>query len=134
MLAAGLPLFMLCWPCWAGSPSGRSAAWLAVTVASILVCGSLGSTLALWREKTFQALAMTVLVLVLWLALGEVLAAGLLGSGLAGLDRRRWAAAISPWQAILAASQPYHRIAARPGWLGSPVTCTCSWRRPWRCC
>ena len=44
-----------------------------------LVCGSLGSTLALWREKTFQALAMTVLVLVLWLAAGEVLAAGVLG-------------------------------------------------------
>src|SRR3990170_7125863 len=30
-----------------------------VTLASALVAGSLGSTIALWREKTFQALAMT---------------------------------------------------------------------------
>jgi ABC-type transport system involved in multi-copper enzyme maturation permease subunit len=38
-----------------------------VTLASALVAGSLGSTIALWREKTFQSLAMTALVLVLWL-------------------------------------------------------------------
>ena len=37
-------------------------------LASVLLCGSLGSTLALWREKTYQSLATTMLVLVLWLA------------------------------------------------------------------
>ena len=58
---------------------------MAVTLAAVLVCGSLGSTLALWREKTFQALAMTVLALVLWLALGEIIAAGVLGDQIAGL-------------------------------------------------
>ena len=35
----------------------------AVVLASALVAGSLGSTIALWREKTFQALAMTALIL-----------------------------------------------------------------------
>ena len=61
---------------------------MAVTLASVLVCGSLGSTLALWREKTFQALAMTVLALVLWLAIGEMVAAGVFGDPIAGLPRR----------------------------------------------
>ena len=45
-----------------------------VTVFSALAAGSLGSTLALWREKTFQTLALTVLVLVFWIGAGEVIA------------------------------------------------------------
>ena len=78
MFAAGLPVFMLL-SLLGGISVGQIARTAAVTVASILVCGSLGSTLALWREKTFQALALFVLILVLWLALGEMLAAGVLG-------------------------------------------------------
>src|SRR6478735_11655179 len=45
----------------------------AVTLASALVAGSLGSMIALWREKTFQALAMTLLILVLWLLGWEII-------------------------------------------------------------
>ncbi len=47
-----------------------------VTLVSMVVCGSLGSTIALWREKTFQALAMTVLILVLWIGFWETAGAG----------------------------------------------------------
>ena len=47
----------------------------AVVLASALVAGSLGSTIALWREKTFQALAMTALILVLWLVGWELISA-----------------------------------------------------------
>ena len=75
MFAAGLPVFMLL-ALLGGISVGQIARTAAVTAASIIVCGSLGSTLALWREKTFQALALFVLILVLWLALGEMLAAG----------------------------------------------------------
>ena len=104
MFAAGLPVFMLL-ALLGGISVGPDRTPAAVTAASILVCGSLGSTLALWREKTFQALALFVLILVLWLALGEMLAAGFWGCA-----RRRarplWATAVSPWQAILAASRP----------------------------
>ena len=78
MLAAALPVFMLT-ALLGGVSYGQIARAMAVTLATVLVCGSLGSLLALWREKTFQALAMTVLVLVLWLAVGEIVAAGALG-------------------------------------------------------
>ena len=120
MLAAALPLFMIA-ALLGGVSFGQIGRAYAVTLASVAACGSLGSTLALWREKTFQALATTVLALVLWLA--------------AGRDRRRrrlwakprrrssadWAAAISPWRAILLATHPY--VPAQPalGPLGTPV-------------
>lgn len=102
MFAAALPLFMLA-ALLGGVSFGQIGRVAAVTVATILACGSLGSTLALWREKTFQALALTVLALVLWLALGELLAAGALGRG---PTAAAWAVALSPWQAILEALRP----------------------------
>ncbi len=82
-LAAAFPLFMLL-ALLGGVSFGQIGRVLAVTVASVLACGSLGSTLALWREKTFQSLAMTLLVLVLWLAFWRGVALGLVGSHLAG--------------------------------------------------
>lgn len=77
-----------------------------VTIASAIVAGSLGSTLALWREKTFQALAMTLLVLVLWLVGWELIAAGARGSQWFGIPIETWAVAMSPWKAVQAASRP----------------------------
>ena len=117
LLAAALPLFMIA-ALLGGVSTGQIARVLAVTVACVAACGSLGSTLALWREKTFQALAMTVLALVLWLAVGEIVAAGVLGNSLAGISAADWAAAVSPWRAVLAATHPsLHAVlpgAARP--------------------
>lgn len=82
-------------------------AWaMGVTVAAALAAGSLGSTLALWREKTFQALALTAIVLVLWLAFGEVLASGAFGSTIGGLTAEDVAARVSPWRALTAAMEP----------------------------
>ena len=70
----------------------------AVITASAVVAGSLGSTIALWREKTFQALAMTLLVLVLWLVAWEVVAAAAPETGELGRTLRFWAIAMSPWR------------------------------------
>jgi ABC-type transport system involved in multi-copper enzyme maturation permease subunit len=120
MFAAGLPVFMLL-SLLGGISVGQIARTAAVTAASILVCGSLGSTLALWREKTFQALALFVLILVLWLALGEMLAAGVLGQTPAGLPAHVWATAVSPWQAVLAAARPFAESIPGLEWLGSPI-------------
>ncbi len=78
----------------------------AVTLAAALVAGSIGSILALWREKTFQTLALTVLVLVFWLAAGEALARGALGAEWFGISTEVWAAALSPWQSMLLATRP----------------------------
>ena len=60
-----------------------------ITGCTILLCGTLGTFLAFWREQTFQALATAVLVLVVWLAVGEAVPAN-------------WSTTISPWRAMLA--------------------------------
>jgi ABC-type transport system involved in multi-copper enzyme maturation permease subunit len=78
----------------------------AVTLASALVAGSLGSTIALWREKTFQALAMTALLLVLWLLGWEIAAAVGSDTSWLGLAIKSWAIAMSPWQAVQEAARP----------------------------
>lgn len=117
MLVAALPVFMLS-SLLGGVSWGQIARVFAVTAAAVLVCGSLGSTLALWREKTFQALAMTVLVLVMWLAIWEIVASGALGAEFWGRSCRTWAIMLSPWQAVVEATRPYD---AALGPLGSPV-------------
>jgi ABC-type transport system involved in multi-copper enzyme maturation permease subunit len=78
----------------------------AVVLAGSLVAGSLGSTIALWREKTFQALAMTALILVLWLAAWEVVAAATGDANWLGYPANSWAIAMSPWQAVQSAARP----------------------------
>jgi len=120
MLAAGLPVFMLL-ALLGGVSFEQIGRVFAVTLVSVLACGSLGSTLALWREKTFQALAMTVLVLVLWLAVWTIVDFGVLGESWWGLSCRSWAAALSPWHAVVEATRP--RVQGAPGlgpW-GDPV-------------
>ena len=120
MLTAAVPVFMLS-ALLGGVSFGQIARVFAVTLAAVLVCGSLGSTLALWREKTFQALAMTVLVLMLWLAAAEVVDAGVLGQRWWGLSCHGWAAGFSPLRAILDATQPYVRPDPALGPLGTPA-------------
>ena len=96
---------------------------VAVTFLSAAVAGSLGSTIALWRERTFQSLALTALVLVLWLIGGEVIAAGALGQSWAGVSAADWAAALSPLRAIFAAIRPLDVAALADGaaWWQTPV-------------
>lgn len=120
MLAAALPVFLLT-AMLGGVSYGQIARAMAVTLAAVLACGSLGSLLALWREKTFQALALTVLVVVAWLALGEIVAAGVLGESFGGLPCRALAAGFSPWQAIQEAARPYVYDQPALGPLGTPV-------------
>jgi ABC-type transport system involved in multi-copper enzyme maturation permease subunit len=118
MFAAGLPVFVLL-SLLGGISAGQILRTAAVTVASIIVCGSLGSTLAQWREKTFQALALFVLLLVFWLGLGEAIAAGALGQSPVGVPAHRLAVAVSPWQAVLEAARPF---ASEYSDSGSPIT------------
>jgi len=120
MLAAALPVFLLT-ALLGGVSYGQIARAFAVTLAAVLVCGSLGSLLALWREKTFQALAMTVLILVLWLAAGEIVAAGAFGERFGAVPCRVLAAGMSPWQAILEATRPYVHDQLSLGPLGTSV-------------
>ncbi len=104
MLAAGLPVFML--TVLLGGVSFEQVGYVfAVTLASIAAAGSLGSTLALWREKTFQTLSMTALGLVFWLGIWEVV--HLLGdTTVLGVSCTAWAAGFSPLRAVLIAAGP----------------------------
>jgi ABC-type transport system involved in multi-copper enzyme maturation permease subunit len=89
-----------------GVSNGQILRVQAVTLVSALAAGSLGSTVALWREKTFQALAMTVLVIVLWLVAWEVIAGGASRQTWWGVPIETWSIVFSPWQAIQEATRP----------------------------
>jgi hypothetical protein len=77
-----------------------------VTLFGVLAAGSIGSTLALWRERTYQTLALTGLVIVVWTGAGELIARGFFGDQWGGRTAGFWAAAASPWHAALATLRP----------------------------
>lgn len=72
-----------------------------ITAATIFTCATLGATIAFWREKTFQALAVTILLVAFWLGFGEVVAAG----WVPGIPAN-YAILFSPLRAVIDVSQP----------------------------
>ena len=120
LLTAALPLFALI-TLLGGVAPGQILRASAVTLASVLVCGSLGSTIAFWREKTFQSLALTVLAMMLWLAAGQIVASGSLGASWGGIATETWAIGLSPWQAILESTRPYAQADPALGWIATPI-------------
>ncbi|QDU54740.1 ABC transporter permease subunit [Aeoliella mucimassa] len=129
VVAASAPFFFII-VLLGGISYGQVYRVLAVTVMSALAAGSLGSTIALWREKTFQALAMTMLALVLWLLAWEAVGSGALGATWFGVDCERLATAMSPWRAVLAAAESdiYASAPGNPTIAGlSPVNAFLVW-------
>lgn len=120
MLLGALPLFMLAM-LWGGISPAQVGQAFAVCLVGTLAAGSIGSTVALWREKTFQTLAITALVLVFWWALGELVAAGVLGRTWAGTDCQTWAVAVSPFRAVLEATHPWSPAPVFRGLPLSPI-------------
>jgi len=103
MLITSLPIFMLI--VLFGGTSFEQVGWtFAVTAVTALAAGSLGAVIALWREKTFQTLALVAMCIVFWLGLWEGI--GLLGVEIAGIPASKIAGATSPIRAIIAASHP----------------------------
>ncbi|MDR3183585.1 MAG: ABC transporter permease [Planctomycetaceae bacterium] len=98
MLAVSIPVFMVI-AVLGGVSYYQIVRVLLVTLFSMLACGSLGSCVALWRDKTFQAIAVSILLLVLWIAAGETMSFGKYADVLAP-------ATLSPWSAVLTASRP----------------------------
>ncbi len=102
LLLTSAPVFALC-VLLGGVAPGQVADVFAVTAAAGLAGGSLGLIVALGRDRTFQSLALTVLLVTLALIAVEVVSylapeAALLGVPLA--------AALSPFRAIVAALVP----------------------------
>ncbi len=106
MLATALPIFMLLTLFGGVSPLQVVRVFL-VTLATILAAGSLGSTVALARDKTFQSLAMTALVLVIWIGGFEAVAFLSDDRQVGGVPIAQVAAAASPVRAILTAAHPF---------------------------
>ncbi len=105
MVLAALPVFMLA--VLLGGVSFLQVAHVyCVTLATVLVAGSLGSTIALWREKTFQTLALTALALVFVLGFWEAVYAGALGTEVLGVSTQTVATGLSPLRAVLHAARP----------------------------
>jgi ABC-type transport system involved in multi-copper enzyme maturation permease subunit len=98
LLLAALPLFC-CLPLMGGVSPGQVLSVFAVTAATIVLASSVGTMMGLWREKTFQAIALTVLTLLLYVGVGE-------GIGRTG---EKWAwlrTVLSPPAALGVASSP----------------------------
>jgi ABC-type transport system involved in multi-copper enzyme maturation permease subunit len=120
IVLAALPLMMILMLL-GGVSTGQVLRIEAVTLASALVAGSLGSTIALWREKTYQALAITTLLLVFWLVGWELVGSGVFGGELFGIPVASWSTAMSPWRAIQAAAQPIFAGGSAGQWF-EPVS------------
>jgi ABC-type Na+ efflux pump permease subunit len=84
-----------------GIAPGQVIAAFLVLATTALAAGALGSLIALWRDRTFQALAMTVLCLVLYLVLVQAL--GVLPHISDWFERdmiARWQAWLNPFLAM----------------------------------
>ncbi len=120
VLAAAFPLFILI-ALFGGISVGQIARVFAVTLTTVLAAGSLGGLLALWREKTFQTLALTAMALAGWFAIGEMIAAGILGASWQGASAQQWAEALTPWRAVLAATRANYAGDSAWGFLRNSV-------------
>jgi ABC-type transport system involved in multi-copper enzyme maturation permease subunit len=115
MLLGALPVFMMV-ALFGGVAIEQVVRVFAVTLTTALAAGSLGSLFALWREKTFQTLAMTALTLVMWLAVWEAVLELGRGVSFAGVPVELLVAGCSPFRAVLAASQPQLVSAVAEPW------------------
>jgi len=104
MIAAAFPVFLLI-ALFGGVSFPQVFSAFIVTVIGAVAAGSIGTLVALWREKTFQTLSLTALALVLWLAAGEVLNSGLIPN-YGGVVMSELAPMVSPLRAVLSSVQP----------------------------
>ena len=103
MLMTSIPILMLI--VLFGGTSFDQVGWtIAVTFVTALAAGAIGATVALWREKTFQTLALVALAIVFWIGLAAGI--GLIQQPIMGIDAKWISSATSPISAILAASSP----------------------------
>jgi ABC-type transport system involved in multi-copper enzyme maturation permease subunit len=101
LLLATVPALMLLMLLGGVAPHQVGQAVL-VLAATALAAGSLGGLIALWRDRTFQALALTVLFLVLYLCLVRGLA--LIPAD--GAWVQRWQQWLDPFEALRSVQDP----------------------------
>src|SRR5262249_39028582 len=104
-----------------------------IVAATVLAAGSLGGLVALWRERTFQSLALTVLFLVLYLGLARVPAALGAADWLPWLDPFAALRAVHDGSAALAPglSPAYGFTLVMAGWATLLNAWGVLWLRKW---
>ena len=105
MLLAAVPFFMMI-ALFGGVSFAQIGRVFLVTFATVLATASVGSMIALSREKTFLSLAQTTLVLFFWLAAWTLVGAGVFGAAWGGVLAWQWAAVFSPLHAVIEAARP----------------------------
>ena len=109
MLVCALPLFFAL-PLLGGVSPHQVFGVFLVTAASIVLAGSVGTVIGMWRDKTFQAIAMTVLGLLMYVGLGEIS-----GSLIVGMPE--WLRlSLSPPRALGAAASPMASLSEETAW------------------
>ena len=106
LLLATVPLWMFI-ILLGGVSLGQVLQALLIVVVTVMAAGSLGSLVALWRDRTFQALALTTLFLVLYLCLARGL--GVLPElipALADFDTVQWQRWLDPFRALQSVQAP----------------------------
>ena len=96
LLLAAVPMFAIA-GLFGGVTPPQLARMFLVTVAAALAAASIATTVAFWKDTTFQSLAITLFALVAWVALGETVAAS------RGPDI---AAMVSPARAVFSTLRP----------------------------
>ena len=119
-IVAAIPLFVAL-ALLGGISYWQIARVVAVTLVAAIAAGSLGSMIALWRERTFQSLALTALVIVFWLLGAEIIRSGVWQGEWLGIGAVDWAAAISPFRAIQQALRPLPPTIPALQWCGGTV-------------
>ena len=111
LFLAGLPVMMLV-TLFGGVSIEQVIGVACITMATVLAAASLGATVAFWREKTFQAIAVTLLAAVLWIALWEIVDAGYLP-----FIPKQLATIASPGRALWEVCQPIASFSSSLGVL-----------------
>ena len=92
-----------------GVSLGQVFACTWVTFCSLVASATLGATIAFWREKTFQSIAVTMLIIALWLSICEGIA-----SGRVAIISPSVATLLSPIRAIMDVTQPIASASVLP--------------------
>jgi ABC-type Na+ efflux pump permease subunit len=103
LLLSAFPVFVLA-SLLGGISLGQIVGIFVITAATATSAGTLGLLMATWREKTFQTLAFTVLLLALYLVLVEVSALG--APSWVGVSPEVWLGAFSPLHAVQMVLEP----------------------------
>ncbi len=100
MVLSSLPL-LLVFPLLGGVSVTQALLAMLIILVTAFWCGALGSLVGFWREKTFQALAITLLAIAAWCVLGEAIASGTIQRVPASVAK-----VISPVRAVWSVCQP----------------------------